>query len=278
MRIIETVREMRQYRREVDDRVALVATLGGMHAGHEAHLVRAREIADVTIGSLFLNPTQFSASEDLATYPHDRAQDLALFEKHGAAAVFAPPKSEMYATRASTSVDPGKIGTILEGAHRPGHFVGVATVVSKLFSIIQPDIATFGEKDAQQLRIIENLNRDLVFGVEIERIPTVREPDGLALSSRNRYLGEAERAAAPALYRSLMSGQVLWKSGKRQADAIRDHVLHLLKQEPLIRLDYVSVVNPETFEEISGEAQSGATLALAARVGTARLIDNVTLG
>ncbi len=278
MKVIKTVREMREYRRCLQGRVALVATLGGIHAGHEAHLVRARELAENTIGSLFLNPTQFSANEDLSTYPHDRAADLATFEKHGTAAVFAPTVSEMYPPGDSLQVDPGEIARILDGVWRPDHFVGVATVVVKLFNIVRPDVATFGEKDAQQLRIVEKLNRDLMFGIDIEPIPTVREPDGLALSSRNRYLNAEQRAAAPLLFRSLESGKTLWDSGERNAELIRDCVLKLLQAEPLLEPDYVSLADPDSLEEISGTAVDPALLSLAVRIGQARLIDNVKLG
>ncbi len=277
MRVVETVREMREYRRDLTGNVALVATLGGMHAGHEAHLKRAREISDIMVGSLFLNPTQFSEGEDLASYPHDRASDLAMFEEYGTEVVFAPPDSEMYPASDRTEVNPGRIATVLEGAHRPGHFIGVATVVAKLFSIIRPDIATFGEKDAQQLRIIENLNRDLMFGIKIERIETVREPDGLAISSRNRYLTEHERSVAPRLFEALQSGRSLWRSGDRSADAIRALISDLLGQEPILRTDYVSVADPQSMEEVTGDAEKGALLSLAARLGKARLIDNVSL-
>lgn len=277
MQVIETAREMREFRRAISDRVAMVATLGGMHEGHKAHLVKARDVADVTIGSLFLNPTQFSAAEDLAKYPVDREADLALFEKHGAAAVFAPSVEEMYPPGDSFRVDPGKIATVLEGAYRPGHFVSVATVVAKLFSIIRPDVATFGEKDAQQLRIIEKMSRELMFGVEIVRIPTVREPDGLAMSTRNRYLNEEQRRVAPALYRSLCSGRDLWNRGERDADPIRSHVKRILESEELLQPEYVSLAHPESLEEVSGNVGSDALLSLAVRLGPARLIDNVLL-
>lgn len=277
MQVIETVKEMREFRRRVTGRVALVATLGGMHAGHEAHLVKAMEVTDVTIGSLFLNPTQFAPEEDLAKYPGNRQQDLAIFERHGTKAVFAPSVAEMYPPGDSFRVDPGRIATILEGAYRPGHFVSVATVVTKLFNAIRPDAATFGEKDAQQLRIIEKLNLDLRFGIDIVRIPTVREPDGLAISTRNQYLNDEQRAAAPVLYRSLTAGRDLWESGERDAGAIRLAVQEVLLIQPLAQPDYVSVADSLTLEELSGNVQGGALLSLAARVGPARLIDNIRL-
>ncbi len=277
MRVIETVREMHEFRRSQTARVALVATLGGIHAGHEAHLVKAKEVADVTVGSLFLNPTQFGQGEDLDSYPNDRQHDLAVFKRHGASAVFAPSVAEMYPPGDSFRVDPGRIATILEGARRPEHFVSVATVVTKLFAIVRPDVATFGEKDAQQLRIIEKLNRELGFGIDIVRIPTVREPDGLALSTRNQYLSVAERAAAPALFRSLTAGRDLWRSGERDSDAIRSCMQDVLQSERLVEPDYVSVADIDTLEEIAGAVQGRALLSLAARIGSARLIDNIRL-
>jgi pantoate--beta-alanine ligase len=268
---------MREVRRGLKGRVALVATLGGMHAGHEAHLVKARQIADATVGSLFLNPTQFGPNEDLAKYPHDRAKDLALFEKHGAAAVFAPSVSEMYPPGDSVRVDPGPIGAILEGAHRPGHFTGVATVVAKIFAIIRPDLATFGEKDAQQLRVIMKLNRELGFGLQIVPIPIVREPDGLAMSTRNMYLKGDDRKAAPVLYRALCAGQDLWQSGERDADRVRAAVQKVLATEPRAHPDYVSVAHADTLQEFHGRVTGSALLLLAVKVGPARLIDNVLL-
>lgn len=277
MRVIETAAEMREARRALKGKVALVATLGGMHAGHEAHLVKAREIGDFTIGSLFLNPTQFGPNEDLSKYPNDRAADLSVFERHGAEIVFAPPKSEMYPEGETIRVDPGPIGDLLEGAHRPGHFVGVATVVAKIFAITTPDISTFGEKDAQQLRIIEKLNDELRFGVEIVKIPTVREHDGLALSSRNRYLSTDERAAAPVLYRSLLAGRTAWDAGERDAERIRGIVRTVLREQSLVKTDYVSIADPYSLEEFSNRIPGSALLSLAAQVGPARLIDNLKL-
>ena len=277
MKIIETVEEMRSARQDLRRPVALVATLGGLHAGHEAHLARARELAASVVGSLFLNPAQFGADEDLSSYPSDRKHDLAVFEKHGADIVFAPPVEEMYPPGGSVRVDPGPIGNLLEGAHRPGHFEGVATVVSKLFAIIRPDIATFGEKDAQQLQIVRKLNDEMGFGVEIVPVPTVREADGLALSSRNVYLDPQHRAAAPVLYRALCAGRAAWERGERSADLIRASVEQVLGEEPLVMPQYVSVARPDTLEEVEGEAPGEALLSLAAQVGPARLIDNVML-
>ena len=276
MRVIETAAEMRRARAGLRGKIALFATLGGVHAGHEAHLVRCRELADVTVGSLFLNPTQFGPNEDLSKYPHDRDKDLAVFERHGVTIVFAPPESEIYPPNASFTVDPGQIGTILEGARRPGHFVGVATVVTKLFAIIRPDFATFGEKDAQQLRIIQKLNRDLRFGIEIVPIPTVRETDGLAMSSRNGYLVGADRAAAAALYRALTAAEREWKAGERSAARLRAAACDVLSAETRVKTDYVSVADPVTLKELES-VEDSALVSLAARVGPARLIDNILL-
>lgn len=276
MLVIETAAEMRRVRAGLRGKVAMFATLGGMHAGHEAHLRKCAEVADVTVGSLFLNPTQFGPNEDLSNYPHDRERDLAVFERHGASVVFAPPENEIYPTHATFTVDPGLIGTVLEGARRQGHFVGVATVVTKLFVIIRPDIATFGEKDAQQLRIIQKLNRDLRFGIEIIPIPTVREADGLAMSSRNGYLVGEDRVAAPALFRSLQAVEAVWKTGERSAEALKSSACDVLSAEKRVNTEYVSVADPVTLDELESVGET-ALVSLAARVGPARLIDNVLL-
>jgi pantoate--beta-alanine ligase len=174
-------------------------------------------------------------------------------------------------------VDPGPIGTVLEGARRPGHFTGVATIVARLFAIIRPDLATFGEKDAQQLRVIMKLSRELGFGVEIVPIPIVRDPDGLAMSTRNMYLSGEDRKAAAVLYRSLCGGRKAWLSGERDADRVRNVVEAVLDSEPRVRRDYVSLAHPETLSELHGPVTGEALLSLAARVGPTRLIDNVLL-
>ena len=276
MQVVESAAEMRRVRAGLRGKVAMFATLGGMHAGHEAHLRKCSEVGDVTVGSLFLNPTQFGPKEDLSKYPQDRDKDLALFEKHGAAVVFAPPEREIYPENANFMVDPGHIGTILEGAHRPGHFIGVSTVVTKLFVIIKPDVATFGEKDAHQLRIIQKLNRDLRFGIEIIPIPTVREADGLAMSSRNGYLMGEDRAAAPTLYRSLKAVEAVWNTGERSSDRLKAAAFDVLNAESRVNTDYVSVADPVTLEELE-TASDAALVSLAAQVGPARLIDNILL-
>ena len=279
MRVIRTAAEMRGIRRDIDGSVALVATLGGIHAGHTAHMDTVRSICDVAVGSLFLNPIQFGPNEDLSTYPADEAADLAEFEKHAIDIVFAPSVEEMYPPdeTGALQVVPGPAANVLEGVHRPGHFNGVVTVVARLFSIVAPDMATFGEKDAQQLRIIQHLNESLGLGIEIIPIPTVRESDGLAISSRNVRLSPAEREAAGVVYRSLIAAQQLWDAGERSGDALRRSMTALLDSDPLAATDYASIADVDTFEEL-GLVSVSARALVAVKFGDTRLIDNVKLG
>lgn len=276
MRVIETVAEMHAARDHLERPVAMMATLGGMHDGHEALLERARAVGASLVTSLFLNPTQFDDPDDLARYPTNRARDLEIFERHGTDIVFAPPAEEMYPTGATTEVDPGPVGRMLEGAHRPGHFRGVATVVAKILTVLRPDIAVWGAKDAQQNVVIRRLSRDLRMPVQHVFVPTVRAPDGLAMSSRNRHLSEEERVQATALFRGLGTALDLWRDGFRDADKLRDAVRFELSEQPLVEIEYVSLADPDTLEELT-HARTGALLSLAARVGRTRLIDNVTL-
>ncbi len=281
MQVIRTAEEMREVRRGISGSVALVATLGGIHAGHTAHMDTVRPLYDTVVGSLFLNPTQFGPDEDLSTYPADEVADLVEFEKHGVDIVFAPSVDEMYppATTEVPQIDPGPVANVLEGVHRPGHFDGVATVVVRLFSIIIPDMATFGEKDAQQLRIIQHLNESLGLGIDIIPIPTVREPDGLAISSRNVHLSPVEREAALVLYRSLMAAKRSWDAGERNGAALRASMTEVLDREPLAATDYASIANVDTFQEVDHVAKSARAL-VAVNIGKTsqtRLIDNVVL-
>jgi len=268
---------MREARTDMQSPVGLVPTMGALHAGHEALLDRGRDESAVLVASLFVNPTQFGPDEDFGRYPRDRDRDLAIFERHGVDAVFAPPVAEMYPEGETTRVDTGNLGEVLEGAGRPGHFLGVATVVTKLFAVVRPDLAFFGEKDAQQLRIVRRLARDLVLGVDVVGVPTVREPDGLALSSRNRYLEGENRRAAAVLYRSLREARSLWEAGERDADALRALVREVFASEPLAELDYVSIADPDSLDELT-TVDGPALMSLAARVGNTRLIDNTVLG
>ncbi|MQG36963.1 MAG: pantoate--beta-alanine ligase [SAR202 cluster bacterium] len=278
MRVIRTVAEMQEIRRGISGSVGLVATLGGIHDGHTRHLQILRPQCDVLIGSLFLNPTQFVANEDFLNYPRDEAFDIAKFDENDSDFVFVPSIEEVYPTNGKTVpvIDPGPVGQLLEGIHRPGHFEGVATVVARLFSIIYPDKATFGEKDAQQLRVIQHINTSLNLGVEIIPIPTVRELDGLAISSRNAYLSPLERKAAPVLFRALTAVKLMWDSGERSCHALRLKLKSVLLDEPLAHTEYATIVDPETFQEIPELAGSVRAL-LAVKIGRARLIDNLLL-
>ena len=273
---------MREVRRGISGSVALVATLGGIHAGHTAHMDTVRPLSDVVVGSLFLNPTQFGPDEDLSTYPAGEAADLAEFEKHGVDIVFAPSVAEMYPLTGANvpQVDPGPVANVLEGVHRPGHLNGVATVVTRLFSIVGPTIATFGEKDAQQLRIVQHLNVSLGLGIEIIPIPTVRESDGLAISSRNAGLSPAEREAATVLYRSLMAAKHAWDTGERSGDALRASMAEVLNGEQLATTDYASIADFDTFQEVD-HAVAPVRALVAVNIGQTRktrLIDNIVLG
>lgn len=278
---------MRSERASLKSPVALVPTLGGLHAGHEALLHAARERAGAVIASLFLNPTQFGENEDLSHYPADRESDLAIMRNAGVDIVFAPSVDEMYPPGDAFTVNPGPLGEILEGAHRPGHLQGVATVVAKLFIATRPDLAYFGQKDAQQLEVVRRLSRDLLMGIEIVPVPTVRDERGLALSSRHAYLSDRERSAAEVVYRSLCRARDVWNGGDRDRAAVESAMREVIEAEPLATLDYAVVVDAATFEPLpepgsggstSPESPPAATLALVAlKIGNTRLIDNVWL-
>ena len=275
MRVLRTAQDVRTWRASAG-RVALVPTMGALHAGHVSLVERAVRGTDAVIASIFVNPTQFGPSEDFAAYPRREAEDIALLEKSGCAAAFAPPLAEIYPPGDATRVTPGPIAAPLEGAARPGHFVGVATVVAKLLAIVRPDTAFFGQKDFQQLRVLQTVARDLRLGAEVIGCPTVREPDGLALSSRNAYLTPEQRRDAVALSRGLFAARELWTRGERDPHVLRERVRELSGQGG-VALEYVSVADPLTLAELAAPADT-AVISLAARVGRARLIDNVLLG
>lgn len=255
-----------------------VPTMGALHAGHLALVRAARAAHAVCSASIFVNPLQFGPAEDLARYPRPLERDLALLEGEGVDAVFVPPVEEMYPAGFATRVEiDGPLTERLEGAYRPGHFGGVATVVARLLNLARPRSAYFGQKDAQQVLVVSRLARDLAFGCEIVVVPTVREPDGLALSSRNVYLDASERAAAAALSRALAAAAARFSAGERDGEALRRAVRAVLDAEPLIRTDYVSVCSPADLRELE-RVEGGALVALACRVGATRLIDNVLLG
>jgi len=258
--------------------LGLVPTMGALHDGHLALVRRGRRENAAVAVSIFVNPTQFGPQEDLATYPRDMERDLALLESEGVDLVYTPTQEEVYPPGFDTWVDPGAMGQRLEGAVRPGHFRGVATVVTKLLSVIRPERAYFGQKDGQQLAVIRQLERDLNLGVEIIGVPTVRDHDGLALSSRNSYLTDEERRAAPVIYRALTEARQLWDEGERDAGILKEAAHTLLKTEPLLEeIDYVSVADADTLQELDW-IEGPAMVSTAARLGRTRLIDNVLLG
>jgi pantoate--beta-alanine ligase len=256
--------------------IGLVPTMGALHEGHLSHVRRARARDEVVVASVFVNPTQFGPSEDLARYPRTPERDAALLEAEGVDVLFMPSAEEMYPPGFATRVEVGRIGEVLEGASRPGHFAGVATVVLKLFQLVRPTRAYFGQKDAQQLAVIRQMVRDLNLPVEIVAGPTIREPDGLAMSSRNAYLNPAERRAATVLCHALTAARDRYKAGERDAEVLR-HVMHkTISEESLARLDYAEVVGADTMEPLT-KAEAGALLVIAAQIGTTRLIDNMAL-
>jgi pantoate--beta-alanine ligase len=273
--VAETISELRTISAEVraaGKRIALVPTMGALHAGHLALVRRAAEIADVVIVSIFVNPLQFGPTEDLERYPRTLPDDLAQLEPLGVNAVFAPNVSEMYPTGASdTRVTAGRVGSLYEGRTRADHFDGVLTVVSKLLNIAQPDVVLFGQKDAQQVFLVKRMIADLNLPVAVEVVRTVREDDGLALSSRNRFLDAKEKRAARGLSIALEAAE---SSADRGIDAVFAAAQSVLMGEHLVELDYLVIVDPETFLPVDDAHQGRAIVLVAARVGTTRLIDN----
>lgn len=253
------------------DRVILVPTMGALHEGHLRLVRRARELGGIVVVSIFVNPLQFGAGEDLDRYPRTLAADVAALDGH-ADVVFAPSAAEMYPRgESSTRITAGVVGQLFEGASRPGHFDGMLTVVAKLFAIVQPDIAVFGQKDAQQVHLVGRMVEDLNLPLSIVVVDTVRESDGLALSSRNRYLDMSARAAAVALSEALAAGTAAAIAGPDSAlRAARARI----EAEPVVRLDYLVIVDPDTFVEVGSDHRGPGLMLIAARVGTTRLIDN----
>ncbi len=276
MRLIHTVAEMSAAQREVARPLGLVPTMGALHEGHLSLVRQAREENSTAAASIFVNPTQFGPQEDFGSYPRDLDRDLALLEECGVDLVFLPQPEDMFPVGFDTWVNVDRTAARLEGEARPGHFRGVATVVTKLFTIVRPDRAYFGQKDAQQAQVIRRLNTDLNLGVDPVIMPTVREPDGLAMSSRNVYLNAQEREAALVLYRSLCLAQDMHRDGVTSAAQIRDAMRELIQAEPLAQIDYVSIANHDTLEELES-VLAPALVSLAVRIGRARLIDNVAL-
>ena len=251
--------------------------MGWLHEGHRALMQRARADDATTVVTIFVNPRQFNLADDFTKYPRDEARDLAICEAEGVDIVFAPEPPEVYPPGFDTIVSVGAVSRPLEGAARPGHFDGVATVVAVLFELVGADRAYFGQKDAQQVMVIRQMARDLAIPTEVVACPTVRESDGLALSSRNVHLSPAERAAAPVLHRALMAARSRWEAGERSADALRETMRAVLAGEPLADVEYVSVADGTTLAELD-RVDGPALLSMAVRFGTTRLIDNEPLG
>src|SRR5258708_278646 len=275
MKVLRTAADVRAWR-DAAGTVGLVPTMGALHEGHAALVDRAARENDAAIASIFVNPTQFGPNEDFAAYPRNEDADLALLERHGATAAFIPAVEVMYPPGDVARVTPGPVAAPLEGAARPGHFVGVATVVAKLLDIVTPDRAYFGQKDFQQLRVIQTMVRDRRIATRIVGCPTVREPSGLALSSRNAYLSDDERIRATALARGLAKARAAFDHAERDAESLREIVRAELAGSG-IAAEYVSCADPITLRELEGPV-ARAVVSLAARVGRARLIDNALLG
>ncbi|WP_298818147.1 pantoate--beta-alanine ligase [Chloroflexus sp.] len=273
MKVLQTIADFRRARAAFGE-LGFVPTMGYLHQGHLALVERARSECPAVAVSIFVNPTQFGPNEDYARYPRDPERDLALLEAAGVDLVFVPSVEEMYPAGFGTYVIQPAADEVLEGAARPGHFRGVATVVCKLLNIVQPTRSYFGQKDAQQTVVARQMVRDLNMPVEIVIVPTVREPDGLALSSRNVYLNREQRAAAPVLYRALRAAAERYAAGERSGEALRALMREVLASEPLAKPDYVSVAHPQTLRELDQIGVEGALLSLAVRFDQVRLIDN----
>ncbi len=278
MMVVTTLEELNSALRLLDRPLGLVPTMGYLHEGHLSLARRSRDECKSTAVSIFVNPTQFGPSEDLSKYPRDLDRDLRLLDEAEVDLVWTPTAEIMYPPGYQTWIEVEKVTLPLEGAQRPGHFRGVATVVSKLFNAVQPQKAYFGQKDAQQAAVIRQMTRDLNFPVEIVVCPIVREPDGLAMSSRNVYLTSAERKAATVLHRALEAAEAAYGKGERQAEAMRQAMQDVLRSETLAKTQYVSCADAVTLEELSGQVAGRVLLSMAVFFGKTRLIDNVLVG
>jgi len=276
MQIAKTIAEMKALRMKSFGSVGFVPTMGYLHDGHLALVKQAQDENSVIIVSIFVNPTQFGPKEDFRTYPRDTERDLALLEKERTDIVFMPSDKEIYPEGYRSWVEVEKVTDRLEGSCRPGHFRGVATVVAKLFNIVEPTRAYFGQKDAQQALVIRKMVADLNMNLEVIVAATVRENDGLAMSSRNVYLNPRERQAATVLFKALTLAQNLWEKGESNAETIRQKMTSLISKEPLAKIEYVSIADAETLEELT-EIDKPALASLAVRFGKTRLIDNTIL-
>ncbi|MEA3441506.1 MAG: pantoate--beta-alanine ligase [Chloroflexota bacterium] len=275
---ITSIFDLRQALNRIPSPLGFVPTMGYLHDGHLSLVRAARDECASVVVSIFVNPTQFSPNEDLDAYPRDLPHDFRILKDAGADLIWTPTSEMMYPPGFQTWVTVEDVTQPLEGAQRPGHFRGVTTVVAKLFNIVQPHRAYFGQKDAQQAAVIRQMTRDLNFPIAIVVCPTVREPDGLAISSRNKYLNPNERDAATVLYRALTAAEMAFKSGERDAECLRQILQDTINAEPLAHLQYVSCADTETLQELQGTIQNQALLSMAVYIGKTRLIDNLIVG
>lgn len=276
MKTVETITGYREIRSELGEPVGFVPTMGYLHEGHLSLVRRAREENETVVVSIFVNPTQFGPNEDFRSYPRDTRRDLAMLEPY-TDIVFMPSAEEFYPTGYNSWVDVEGVTGVLEGARRPGHFRGVATVCSKLFNIVQPTRAYFAQKDAQQLLVIKKMVSELNMPLEIVTCPTIRESDGLAMSSRNTFLDKEQRQAAAVLYRALTLAEKIYGGGEREANTIRHDMTEMIEKEPLAEIDYISVADVATLQELD-KITGKALVSMAVKIGTTRLIDNIILG
>jgi pantoate--beta-alanine ligase len=278
MQVLTTIAELAQWRASTVPCTGFVPTMGFLHEGHLSLVGRARDENDRVVVSIFVNPTQFGPKEDFQDYPRNLDRDLSVLEGARVDAVFIPTVDDIYPSDASTMIEVESLGNILEGASRPGHFRGVATVVCKLFHLVQPNRAYFGEKDYQQLQVVRRMVHDLHMPVEVIGCPAIRDPDGLALSSRHVYLSQPQREAAVAIPQALFRAKQLCIEGEHDVAKLQAEVHHRLANEPLIRPDYVAIVHPSTLQPLARLGLEGAVLCIAVWIGKTRLIDNIRLG
>ncbi|MEP7290906.1 MAG: pantoate--beta-alanine ligase [Chloroflexota bacterium] len=277
MHPVETIEALKAARAKLSGRVGLVTTMGALHDGHRALMETARAENDAVIATIFVNPTQFAPGEDYNAYPRDLARDLEMMERAGVDVVFTPTPDLMYPPGFQTYIDFEIVSTGLEGSHRPGHFRGVATVVSKLFHLTQPDKAYFGQKDAQQVVVVRRMVHDLDFPLEIRVCPTVREADGLAMSSRNVYLNAEQRRAAGVLHRALAAAAAAYDQGERLPSELRTIAREVLQSEPLAEVEYVAINDPRSLFGVHEASENPLLLSMAVRIGKPRLLDNCLL-
>ena len=276
MKLINSIQEMKSLRRNIRGTLGFVPTMGYLHEGHISLVQQSVKDNDTTAVSIYVNPTQFGPNEDFQAYPRDLERDLKLLEKAHTDIVFFPSNTEMYPDDYCTWIDVEKITARLEGEIRPGHFRGVATIVTKLFNIVQPDKAYFGQKDAQQALVIQRMTKDLNMNLDVIIMPTLREKDGLAMSSRNTYLNPEERKAATILYKALSLAIQLKEQGENGTSDIKNKMERLIITEPLVKIEYISIADTQTLEELSSLAPR-SLVSMAVRIGKTRLIDNLII-